>query len=40
VPVDPAEHIDIVNGLVISATDKETILWRNAARFFDLDEIA
>jgi aminocarboxymuconate-semialdehyde decarboxylase len=40
VPVDPAEHIDIVNGLVISATDKEKILWRNAARFFDLDEIA
>ncbi len=40
VPIDPAEHIDIVNKLVISATDKEKILWRNAARFFKLDYIA
>jgi len=39
VPIDPGEHIDIVNGLVISATDKEKILWRNAARFFSLDNI-
>lgn len=37
VPLDPMEHIDIVNGLPISAADKEKILWRNAAAFFDLD---
>jgi len=40
VPSDPGEHMDIVNGLVISAPDKEKILWRNAARFFSLDNIA
>ena len=40
VPIDPGEHVDIVNGLVISAADKEKILWRNAARFFSLDNIA
>jgi aminocarboxymuconate-semialdehyde decarboxylase len=40
VPIDPGEHIDIVNGLVISAADKEKILWRNAVRFFDLDNLA
>ena len=33
VPIDPKEHIDIVNGLAISAADKEKILWRNAGRF-------
>jgi predicted TIM-barrel fold metal-dependent hydrolase len=38
VPIDPGEHMDIVNGLVISAPEK--ILWRNAARFFSLDNIA
>jgi len=36
----PGEHIDIVNGLVISAADKEKILWCNAARFFGLDNLA
>ena len=40
VPIDPREHVDIVNGLVISAADKEKILWRNAARFFNLDNLA
>jgi predicted TIM-barrel fold metal-dependent hydrolase len=40
VPIDPREHVDIVNGLVISAADKEKILWRNAARFFSLDNLA
>jgi aminocarboxymuconate-semialdehyde decarboxylase len=40
VPIDPKEHIEIVNGLALSATDKEKILWRNAARFFDLDVAA
>jgi predicted TIM-barrel fold metal-dependent hydrolase len=40
VPIDPGEHIDIVNGLVISAADKEKILWRNAARFFGLNDLA
>jgi predicted TIM-barrel fold metal-dependent hydrolase len=37
VPIDPREHIDIVNALPISAADKEKILWRNAARFYNLD---
>jgi aminocarboxymuconate-semialdehyde decarboxylase len=37
VPIDPREHIDIVNGLGLSASDQEKILWRNAARFFNLD---
>ena len=37
VPLDPREHVDIVNGLPVSAADKENILWRNAAKFFDLD---
>jgi predicted TIM-barrel fold metal-dependent hydrolase len=37
VPLDPKEHIDIVEALAIPAADKENILWRNAARFFDLD---
>ena len=36
VPIDPKEHIDIVNALPISDADKEKILWRNAARFFNL----
>ena len=36
VPIDPKEHIDIVSGLAISPADKEKILWRNAARFFEL----
>ena len=40
VPLDPKEHIDIVNELAISAADKENILWRNAARFFNLDVAA
>ena len=33
VPIDPREHVDIVNGLAIAPADKEMILWRNAARF-------
>jgi predicted TIM-barrel fold metal-dependent hydrolase len=37
VPIDPKEHIDIVHKLAISAVDKEKILWRNAAAFFNLD---
>jgi predicted TIM-barrel fold metal-dependent hydrolase len=37
VPIDPKEHIDVVQGLALSASDKEKILWRNAARFFNLD---
>ncbi len=40
VPIDPKEHIDIVNGLAISAADKEKILWRNAERFFELPVVA
>jgi len=37
VPIDPKEHVDIVQGLAISQSDKEKILWRNAAKFFNLD---
>jgi predicted TIM-barrel fold metal-dependent hydrolase len=37
VPIDPQEHVDIVNALPITADDKDKILWRNAARFFDID---
>ena len=40
VPLDPKEHVDIVNGLAISPADKEKILWRNAAAFFNLDVAA
>jgi predicted TIM-barrel fold metal-dependent hydrolase len=36
VPLDPREHIDIVNALPLPQADKEKILWRNAAAFFDL----
>jgi predicted TIM-barrel fold metal-dependent hydrolase len=36
VPIDPKEHVDIVNALAISAADKEKILWRNADKFFGL----
>jgi aminocarboxymuconate-semialdehyde decarboxylase len=36
VPIDPREHIEIVEGLAITKEEKECILWRNAARFFDL----
>ncbi len=37
VPIDPSEHVDIVKELAISDADKDKILWRNAARFFNLD---
>ncbi len=37
VPLDPKEHVDIVNGLAVSAAAKEDILWRNEARFFNLE---
>jgi predicted TIM-barrel fold metal-dependent hydrolase len=40
VPLDPKEHIDIVNDLAIAAADKEKIFWRNAAAFFNLDAAA
>jgi aminocarboxymuconate-semialdehyde decarboxylase len=36
VPIDPREHIDIVQGLGLSGADQEKILWRNAVAFFDL----
>jgi predicted TIM-barrel fold metal-dependent hydrolase len=29
--------VDIVNALAIPQADKEKILWRNAASFFNLD---
>jgi predicted TIM-barrel fold metal-dependent hydrolase len=37
VPLDPKEHVDIVNALGIAPADKEKILWRNAAAFFNLE---
>jgi len=37
VPIDPREHIDIVQGLGLSAAEQEKILWRSAAAFFGLD---
>ena len=37
VPIDPREHVEIVTGLALAQDDKENILWRNAARFFNLD---
>lgn len=36
VPIDPKEHVEIVQGLAVSAADKEKILWRNADAFFNL----
>jgi aminocarboxymuconate-semialdehyde decarboxylase len=36
VPIDPKEHVDIVDGLAIPTADKQKILWRNAAKFFNL----
>ena len=39
VPIDPREHVEIVAGLAISESEKEQILWRNAARFFALDAL-
>jgi len=40
VPIDPKEHIDIVEELALSGPDKEKIFWRNAAEFFNLDVAA
>jgi aminocarboxymuconate-semialdehyde decarboxylase len=37
VPLDPKEHVDIVDRLAISPAGKEKILWRNAAQFFNLN---
>ncbi|HUB95407.1 MAG TPA: amidohydrolase family protein [Stellaceae bacterium] len=36
VPIDPKEHVDIVETLAISDADKEKIFWRNADSFFGL----
>jgi predicted TIM-barrel fold metal-dependent hydrolase len=36
VPLDPKEHIDIVKALPLADADKEKILCRNAAAFFNL----
>jgi aminocarboxymuconate-semialdehyde decarboxylase len=37
VPIDPREHVEIIGALAIPEADKVRILWRNAARFFDLE---
>ncbi len=36
VPIDPSEHIDLVEELALSDADKEKIYWKNANEFFDL----
>ena len=36
VPIDPSEHIAIVEELDISPEDKEKIYWKNANEFFNL----
>ena len=36
VPIDPKEHVDIVDSLPITAAEKQDILWRNADRVFGL----
>ena len=36
VPIDPKEHIDLVEDLALSPADKEKIYWRNANEFFGL----
>ncbi len=36
VPIDPKEHIDIVNALPITEAQKQDIFWRNADRVFGL----
>jgi predicted TIM-barrel fold metal-dependent hydrolase len=36
VPIDPKEHIDLVEGLDITPAEKEMIYWKNANEFFNL----
>jgi len=36
VPIDPKEHVDLVEELDLSAAEKEKIYWRNANAFFGL----
>jgi predicted TIM-barrel fold metal-dependent hydrolase len=36
VPIDPSEHIALVEELDLSAEDKEKIYWKNANEFFNL----
>jgi predicted TIM-barrel fold metal-dependent hydrolase len=36
VPIDPREHVDLVEELDLSAAEKEKIYWRNADEFFGL----
>jgi aminocarboxymuconate-semialdehyde decarboxylase len=36
VPIDPSEHVDLVEALDISEDDKDKIYWRNANKFFNL----
>jgi predicted TIM-barrel fold metal-dependent hydrolase len=36
VPIDPTEHVRLVEALDLPAADKEKIFWRNADRFFGL----
>jgi predicted TIM-barrel fold metal-dependent hydrolase len=36
VPIDPKEHIDLVEECNLSAEDKENIYWKNANDFFNL----
>jgi aminocarboxymuconate-semialdehyde decarboxylase len=36
VPIDPSEHVEIVEKLDLAPADKEKIFWRNADKFFNL----
>ncbi|HVA14703.1 MAG TPA: amidohydrolase family protein [Stellaceae bacterium] len=36
VPIDPKEHIDLVEELALTPAEKEKIYWKNANAFFDL----
>lgn len=36
VPISPAEHIELVNQLDLSASQREDVFWRNADRLFHL----
>jgi len=40
VPIDPKEHVEIVEVSALSTAEQEQVLWRNAVKFFDLDGVA
>jgi predicted TIM-barrel fold metal-dependent hydrolase len=36
VPIDPKEHVDLVEALDLTPAEKEKVYWRNADEFFGL----